>query len=195
MHPRLVRRTHAFAGPNKDYPNIDDTSFTEPNGDRVIRLSVEAAAPSEDVWRALTTADGWKSFSVAFAVVDMKVGGIIETSYNPKAQPGDPDNIKNEIVAYVPGRILAIRCVQAPRNFVHKPEFFATSTLMELVPHGKDKTLVTLTAVGYRPGEAYDDLLKKFQWGDAYTLDKLRQRFEPHPASPGGNTEPKTSTR
>jgi hypothetical protein len=169
MHPRLVRRTHAFAGPNKDYPNIDDTSFTEPNGDRVIRLSVEAAAPSEDVWRALTTADGWKSFSVAFAVVDMKVGGIIETSYNPKAQPGDPDNIKNEIVAYVPGRIL--------------------------VPHGKDKTLVTLTAVGYRPGEAYDDLLKKFQWGDAYTLDKLRQRFEPHPASPGGNTEPKTSTR
>ena len=191
----LFAATQAFAGPNKDYPKIDDTSFTEPNGDRVIRLSVEAAAASEDVWRALTTADGWKSFAVAFAVVDMKVGGIIETSYNPKAQAGDPDNIKNEIVAYVPGRILAIRCVQAPRNFLHKQEFFATSTLIELVPHGKDKTLATLTAVGYRPGEAYDDLLKKFHWGDAYTLEKLRQRFEPHPAATGEKTETKTSTR
>ena len=170
--------TRATAEPNKDFPKIEDTSGTEANGDRVIRLSVEAPAPPEAVWQALTTAEGWKSFAVAFAAVDMKIGGIIETSYKTNAQAGDPDNIKNEIVAYVPGRILAIRCVQAPRTFEHKQEFFATSTLIELAPVNKDKTLVTMTAVGYRPGAAYDDLFKKFRWGDAYTLEKLRSRFE-----------------
>jgi uncharacterized protein YndB with AHSA1/START domain len=172
-----------LAEPHKDYPSVDDTSYTETNGDRVIRLAVEVAAPTNEVWRAFTTAEGWKSFAVAFANVDMQVGGIIETSYNSQAKLGDPDNIRNEIVAYVPGRMLAIRCVQAPRKFEHKPEFFATSTVLELMPVAKGRSLVLATAVGYRPGAAYDDLFGKFRWGNAYTLEKLRLRFEPKPAS------------
>jgi uncharacterized protein YndB with AHSA1/START domain len=170
----------ASGEPFKDYPKVDDTCYTEANGDRVIRLSTEVASAPEEIWRVLTTADGWKSFAVAFAFVEMRVGGIIETSYNPKAQVGDPDNIKNEIVAFVPGRMLAIRCVQAPRNFTHKEEFFRTATVIEITPlEGDKKSRVTLTAVGYGKGEAYDDLYKKFRWGDAYTLEKLRLRFEP----------------
>jgi uncharacterized protein YndB with AHSA1/START domain len=165
-----------------EYPKVDDTCYTEANGDRVIRLSTEVASAPEEIWRVLTTADGWKSFAVAFAFVEMRVGGIIETSYNPKAQAGDPDNIKNEIVAFVPGRMLAIRCVQAPRNFTHKEEFFRTATVIEITPlEGNKKSRVALTAVGYEKGEAYDELYKKFRWGDAYTLEKLRVRFEPTP--------------
>ena len=166
------------AEPNKDYPTIDDTSYVEANGDRVIRLSVEVSALPEEVWRAFTTADGWKSFAVAFAQIDMKIGGIIETSYNPRSQAGDPDNIRNEIVAYVPGKMMAIRCVQAPRNFQHKQEFFSTATVFEIIPVDSRRTRILVTAVGYRPGEAYDDLFKKFRWGDAYTLDKLRIHFD-----------------
>ena len=185
----LLTGSHVLAEPGKDYPNVDDTSYTEPNGDRVIRLSVEVAASADDVWRALTTTEGWKSFAVAFASVDMRVGGIIETSYNPGARLGDPDNIRNEIVAYIPGRMMAIRGVQAPRNFEHKQEFFATSTVTECVPLEHKRTRVVVTAVGYRPGAAYDVLFKKFRWGDAYTLDKLRSRFETGrstaPAEPG----------
>jgi uncharacterized protein YndB with AHSA1/START domain len=175
--PIILLASRALAGPNKDFPTVDDTSYTEPNGDRVIQLSIIAPASTNDVWRAITTAEGWKSFAVSFANMEFKVGGIIETSYNPKATAGNPDNIKNEIVAYVPSRILAIRCVQAPRNFEHKQEFFATSTLFELIPVGEKETRVVLTAVGYRPGEAYDTLFKHFRWGDAFTLEKLRSRF------------------
>ncbi len=167
------------AEPNKDYPKIDDTSSTEANGDRVIQLSVVVAASTNEVWRTLTTSEGWRSYAVAFAAVDMQVGGMIETSYNPKAQLGDPNNIKNQIQAYVPGRILAFRCVQAPQAFEHKNEFFATSTLLELIPESAGQTRVQLTAVGYRPGPAYDDLFPKFRWGDAYTLEKLRLHFAP----------------
>jgi len=174
----LLLMASLSAEPNKNYPAIDDTSYVETNGDRVIRLSAQVAASPDEIWRAFTTAEGWKSFAVAFAQVDMRVGGIIETSYNPKAQAGDTNNIKNEIVAYVPGRMMAIRCVQTPQDFKHKQEFFATSTVFEIVPGAKGTTRVLLTAVGYRPGEAYDDLYKKFRWGDAYTLEKLRARFD-----------------
>ena len=165
----------------KEFPKVDDTSYAEPNGSRVIRLSIDIAAGADDIWQTLTTTEGWKSYAVSFASVDMQVGGIIETSYDPKAKVGDPDNIKNEIVAYVPGKMLAIRCVQAPRTFENKKEFFATSTVIELERIGEKKTRVVLTAPGYRAGEAYDSLYKKFRFGDSYTLENLRAKFEPKP--------------
>lgn len=176
------------AEPHKEYPAVEDTSYVEKNGDRVIRLSVDVKTTPEAIWNALSTPEGWKSYAVAFAIMEMKVGGIIETSYSPKAQPGDPDNIKNEIVAYIPGRMMTIRCVQAPRNFKHKQEFFSTATVFEIVPLEAQKTRVVVTAVGYRPGEAFDDLFKKFRWGDAYTLEKLREHFEPKPAAAAPST-------
>lgn len=166
------------AEPNANFPNVEDTSGAETNGERVIRLTVNVAASTNDVWQTLSTAEGWKSYAVAFAAVNMRVGGIIETSYKPDAKVGDPDNIKNQIVAYIPGRMLAIRCVQTPRDFKHKEEFFSTATILEIAPRDAGGSRVALTAVGFRPGEAYDELFKHFRWGDAYTLDKLRERFE-----------------
>jgi hypothetical protein len=167
-----------LGAPNKDFPKVDDTSDAEANGNKVIRLAVDVKAGTNEVWRALSTAEGWKSYAVAFASVDMQVGGIIETSYRAEARAGDPGNIKNQIVAYIPGRMLAIRCVQAPPDFEHKDEFFATATVLEIAPGVDGGSRVTLTAVGYRPVEAYETLFKNFRWGDAYTLDKLRLHFE-----------------
>jgi hypothetical protein len=192
----LVSASHVSAEPNKNYPTVDDTSYAETNGDHVIQLSALLPAATNEVWQALTTAEGWTSFAVSFASVDMRIGGIIETSYNPKAAVGDPDNIKNQIVAYVPGRILAIRCVQAPRKFEHQQEFTSTVTLFELIPVETNKTRLILTAVGYRPGPAYDDLFTRFRWGNAYTLDKLRLRFESGRSSaPAENGETKSSNK
>jgi hypothetical protein len=99
----VTTAVQVVAEAHKDYPAVDDTSYTETNGDRVILLSVDVKATSGVIWNALSTPEGWRSYAVAFATMEMKLGGIIETSYSPKAQPGDPDNIKNEIVAYIPG--------------------------------------------------------------------------------------------
>jgi len=167
-----------FGGPNKDFPRVEDTSDTEANGNRVIRLATSVRAGTNEVWQTLSTTEGWKSFAVAFASVDLQVGGIIETSYKAAARAGDPTNIKNQIVAYIPGRLLTIRCVQAPPDFEHKEEFFKTATVLEIAPEKDGGSRVTLTAMGYRAGEAYDALFRNFRWGDAYTLDKLRLRFE-----------------
>lgn len=166
------------AAPNPDFPKVEDTSGPEPNGDQVIRLAVNVPAATKEVWTVLSTAEGWKSFAVPFAVMDFQVGGIIETSYNADAKLGDPNNIKNQIVAYVPGRMLAIRCVQTPREFKHKEEFLSTATVFEIAPVDGGGSRVMITAVGYRGGEAYDELFKFFRRGDAYTLNKLRERFE-----------------
>jgi hypothetical protein len=61
--------------------------------------------------------------------------------------------------------------------------------VFEIVPAEKQMTRILVTAVGYRPGEAFDDLFKKFRWGDAYTLEKLRARYDKTPAAPAADAK------
>lgn len=154
-----------------------DTSSVEANGHRIIQLSVQVPAPPSEVWSALTTSEGWRRLGVSFAEVDFRTGGMIETGYAPGSAAGAPGNIGNQIVAYVPGRMLAIRNVKAPPGFPHAAEFAETATVMELDPVGDDQTRVTLTATGFAPGPAYDTLYAFFRQGNGLTLETLRDSF------------------
>lgn len=156
---------------------IENTSSVESNGNRVLQLAVIIHAPPSAVWAALNSAEGWRSWAAPVAQVDFRVGGVIETSYNAQAHIGDRANIRNEIVAYVPERMLAIRNVQAPPGFEPAAAFQRTVTVIELAPTA-DGTRVTLTNVGYGPGHEFDSAYRHFEWGDAVSLDALRQRFE-----------------
>lgn len=159
------------------FPDVRDSSHTEQGGVRVIRLSTTVRRPVADLWNALSTAEGWKLWAVKQAWIDFRVGGIIETSYSAEAVQGAAANIRNEIVAYAPGRMLAIRNVQAPPGFQHAEEFSRTATVIELTPRGGE-TEVTLTAVGFLPGPAYDALYAGFRAGNAWTLQNLKTVLE-----------------
>ena len=163
---------------------VRDTSFVEPSGDRVLQQSTVVQAPPAEVWRALASADGWRRMGVQMAVVDFRVGGVIETNYRADAKPGERGNIRNEIVAYVPQRLLVIRNVQAPPTFPHPEAFAKTATVMELEPAGAGETRLTLTAVGYGQGPAYDQLYAMFRAGNAFTLEKLRASWAATGATP-----------
>jgi uncharacterized protein YndB with AHSA1/START domain len=153
----------------------------EPPATRTFEVSGVIPAPPAAVWQALTTADGWHRMGVPFAVLDFRVGGIIETNYQASAHLGQPDNIKNQVVAFLPGRMMAMRYVQAPPTFPYPKEFAATATVFELAASGKDATRLVVTGVGYGEGPAYDWLLDKFRDGDAWTLEQLRASFEGKP--------------
>jgi uncharacterized protein YndB with AHSA1/START domain len=160
----------------RDFEGVSNTSFVEANGDRAIQLSIEVPAPPNDVFEAYATTDGFKSWAVPIASIDLRVGGAIESNYNPDAKLGERDNIRNEIVAYVPDRILVLRNVQAPRTFVDPELFQRTVTVVEFAASGAG-TRVTITNAGYGAGEQFDRLYRQFEWGDAYTLAELRARF------------------
>jgi uncharacterized protein YndB with AHSA1/START domain len=146
---------------------------------RGFEISGVVHAPPAAVWQALTTAEGWRRMGVPFAVVDFRLGGTIETNYAADAHVGQSDNIKNQVAAYIPGRMLALRNVQAPPSFPYPKEFAATATVFELKPEGASATRLTVTGVGYGEGPAYDWLLDKFKQGDVWTLDQLDRSFAP----------------
>jgi uncharacterized protein YndB with AHSA1/START domain len=161
----------------KDFPEVTDTSFKEPNGDSVLQIAVTIPAPRQKVWEQLTTSEGYVRWATPVAKIDFGVGGMIEASYDASAKIGDPDNIRNRIIGYVPGRWLALKNEQAPHDLPDREEFKRVVTMMELEDAGPGATKVTLTGVGYKPEPAYQDLLQHFGWGNAYTLMKLKQSF------------------
>ena len=164
-----------------DFPNVHDESYTEASGSRVLKLSIQIDAPAAKIWQLLVNAEGWRSWAVPVAWVDFGVGGTVETSYSDKALRGQPGNIKNLIVAYVPEQLLVLRNIQAPPNFQHAEDFGKTVTVINLRPTSKSRTQIELDGVGFLNAPAFDTLLKQFRYGDSWTLEHLKRAAEHGP--------------
>ncbi|WP_184722129.1 SRPBCC domain-containing protein [Caulobacter sp.] len=160
----------------RDFPGVSNTSYVDASGERALQLSMDIPAPPRAVFEAFATAEGFKRWAVAVARVDLRTGGEIEASYDPKAAIGDANNIRNQIVTFIPNRLLVIRNVQAPAGFPGKDAFQKTVTVIEVAPIATG-TRVTLTNTGYGSGPESDTVYKHFEWGNAYTLAELRKRF------------------
>ncbi len=172
---------HAAEPSWRDFKDVANTSFVEPSGERSIQLSTDVPASPHDAFSAFTTSDGFSSWAVPIAKIDFRIGGYIEASYDSQAKIGDPGNIKNAIVAYVPDRVLVIRNIQAPAEFADSELFQRTVTIIEFIAIEPRRTRVTITNAGYGTGERFNTLYRHFEWGDAYTLQALKTRFEKGP--------------
>jgi len=154
----------------------------EADGTTTLDQRVVVNAPLAAVWQALTTSEGWRGWAAPFAVVDFRLGGFIETSYRMDAQAGSPENIRNQILAYLPKRMFAIRNVQAPPKAAFDvPTFQSMHTIVLLEPATDRSTTVAFVQPGFRSGEPYDTVLKHFRWGNGWTLEQLKKRFEVGP--------------
>ena len=165
----------------RDFPGVSNTSFVEPSGDRAIQLSIDVPAAVHDVYEAFTTTEGFASWAVPVTQIELRVGGIMESSYDANVRIGDRNNIRNQIVAYVPERLLVIRNVQAPSNLQNAELFQRTVTVIEFAAVDGGHTRVTMTNAGYGAGEGFAQVYRNFEWGDAYSLAELRKRFERGP--------------
>jgi uncharacterized protein YndB with AHSA1/START domain len=167
-----------MAAPVPARPDVTDTSLTLENGDRILRQSIVVAAQRDAVWRAFATSAGLRSWMSPVVDLDLRVGGIWEDSYDPKAKLGDPDNIKNEILGFLPDEILIIRNVQAPRNFKYASLFAHVTTIIQFADEGQGETRITISGVGYRSDAGFGALFDFFRAGDAYELRSLKAYVE-----------------
>ena len=168
----------ARAEPVPNRPQVTDTSVVAPSGERVLREEILIKAPRSEVWKALATSQGLRSWEMPLAEIELKVGGYLEASYDPKAKLGDPNNIKHQIVTYVPERLLVFRNVQTPQGFPHADLFSKVTSVLILDDAGDGVTRVTEAGVGYGQGADWDQLYGFFRNGNAWVLEKLKAHFE-----------------
>lgn len=136
-------------------------------------------APVAQVWTLFTTAEGYKATGVDKAEVDLRVGGLIRSHYDPKGALGDPETIVNEILAFDPERMLAIRVKQPPASFPYRDAVGSTWTVIYFTPSGQDMTHVRIVGLGYRDDAQSQAMRKFFAEGNRWTLDHLAKRYWP----------------
>lgn len=171
---------------------IADTSYEPAAGKFVLRHETVVPATPDAVWAAFATAEGWMSWAVPFANIDFRLGGRIETSYDPAARPGDDANIISRILAFVPGRMMAFQAERPPPGFPHPELLEDLFSVVEITPHADGESLVALSGVGYTDSPGHLELRAFFERGNAWTLERLIERFANGPVDwstlqpPGG---------
>jgi uncharacterized protein YndB with AHSA1/START domain len=155
---------------------VRDSIWVAPDGSRVLQQSLELPVSVEVLWPLFTTSEGVMSWAVPMAEVDFRLGGIWESSYAPGARPGDPGNIRNRFLAFLPYRMITLQAEQAPPDFPFPELLSELFTVVEFEPLAGGGTRVTLSGVGYRDGEGWDALQEHFAAGNRWTLEQLHAR-------------------
>ena len=153
----------------------------EKDGTTTLIHELVVPAPPEAVWQAISTAQGWKSWAVPVAWTDPQDPSVIESSYDPAATPGGPQTIRQRLLAWIPGRMLAFKTIKAPAGFTDFDQFAHMMSVFDLEPVGEGTTRVRLTGVGYPDSEAGRRLLAFFRGGNGVSLRMLRDRFDTGP--------------
>jgi uncharacterized protein YndB with AHSA1/START domain len=149
----------------------------EADGTLTLSHAIVIDAPAADIWTAVSTAAGWRTWAVPLAWDAPVEPDTIETSYAPDARPGDPTTIRQHVLARIPGRLIVFRTVKAPDGFPNFETFARTTGFIELEALGERRTRVRVTGAGYPDTEAGRQILGFFRDGNRITLERLRQRF------------------
>ena len=162
--------------------DIRDTSYRDAEGHRVQQLQLTVDATPAQVWAAFTTDAGIRGWVAPTAHVTPGNGGLLEASYLPTSKIGDPENIRNRIVVYLPDRMIVFHNEHAPKNGPFKQDVIdRIRTIVELEDLGQGKTRITESGVGYGEGADFDSMYKHFRAGNAEEFGALADALAGHP--------------
>jgi uncharacterized protein YndB with AHSA1/START domain len=134
-------------------------------------------APVEEVWKALTTSEGYKILGPAQAEVDLRIGGTIRSRYSNTGPLGDEETIENVILAYEPPVMIAMRIQKTPKGFPFKEAWKHTWTVVTLEPLEGNRTKVRGASLGYGTDEESLAMKKFFERGNQQTIENIQKHF------------------
>lgn len=150
------------------------TSRSEPEP---LRHDAIIDAPVDGVWAAFTTKEGLESWMVAYADIDLRVGGKMRTHYSREGWLGDGNTIENTILSLEPPRMLSLKATKPPEGFPFKTAIESMWTVVRFDDLGADRTRVTVTSMGFGDDDESKKMREHFDKGNAWTVEKLRAKF------------------
>lgn len=153
-----------------------NTSY-EVEGQRVLRHEGIVDASLEQVWTTCTTAEGMRTYLAPVVEFELKTGGKYDTNYRPGSRIGDAGTIHNEVLAYLPRKMLSFKVGLTDRFPAGPRQAGTLFAVLEFDRISDQKTKVTISMAGWGSGPDWDQVYEFFDRGNAYTLASLQQRF------------------
>ena len=151
--------------------------FSEPDMPSFVNEGI-VNAPIAAVWRVWSTSEGYRAVGVALADVDLRIGGLIRSRYSAAGVLGDDETIVQRILAYEPGRMIAVRIEKPPKSFPFREAWKTTWTVVTLTDLGNGRTAIRAASMGYGTDEESAAMRRFFETGNAYTLKELQRYFD-----------------
>ncbi|MFC3713335.1 SRPBCC family protein [Sphingoaurantiacus capsulatus] len=152
-------------------PPIDVSTPIASDGVRMLVHEVVVPAPIADVWTAVSTAEGWRTWAVPLA--RELPDGRFETGY----APGPDASIEQQWIARTSPTLAAFRTTRTPKGFPHADAYLQVTSRFLLTPVDARTTRVRLEGRGYPAGPAGDALIGFFREGNRSSLEQLHARF------------------
>lgn len=148
-----------------------------------VEVSAVIPATPSQVWAAFTTTEGVKSWMVSQADIELKVGAVWRTRYGKDGTLGDEGTIFNELLAFDPGRMYAIRIQKPPKKFPFMNAYRDMWTVIYFEPMEGGRTKVTARTLGLKDDDESRKMQAFFKLGNQYTLDEAAKHFAPKSAA------------
>ncbi len=136
---------------------------------RRLEKVVEIDAPVEAVYRAWSTAEGWRAVydrPESAANIDLAIGGRYEWLFD-----GSVGSNGCQILSYVPNRMLSFSWNAPPQQAANREH--RTWVVIETEPLGEDRTRLRLTHLGFGDGDAWDETYAYFDVAWENVLDGM----------------------
>jgi len=153
------------------------TLSTETDDTRTLVHEITIPAPMVDVWHAVATIEGWRTWAVPLARPVSGSPDRFETSYDPGAARGASATIEQQWTTREAPRRVVFRTTRTPAGFPHGDAYRQVISSFDLTPMGAAATRVRLTGTGYPTGPAGDTLIAFFREGNRTSLQQLHARF------------------
>lgn len=127
------------------------------------------------MFRAYTTAEGWKAFFGVDAAIDLAIGGLFELFFDPDAPVGSKGSEGCHVLAYLPDQMVA-HTWNAPPKFPDERGQH-TWVVVTFADGDEGTTLVTLTHAGFGQGGSWDEVYAYFDRAWGMVLDQMVAHF------------------
>ncbi|HEY9552257.1 SRPBCC family protein [Allosphingosinicella sp.] len=160
---------------------IDVNLASETDGTRTLVHEITVPASLEEVWTALATVDGWRTWAVPLAREVPGSPDHFETGYDAGAEPGAASTIEQQWLERTKPYRVVFRTTRTPEGFPHADAYVRVTSSFLLTSVGAAATRVRLTGNGYPAGPAGDALIAFFREGNRVSLRQLHRRFAEGP--------------
>lgn len=143
-----------------------------------VTSEIVIAAPASAIWNAWTVAAEIEAWMAPSSEIDLRIGGKWLTSYDEDSTLEDDSVVHNEILAFDPERMLAIRTVKPPADFPFPDAILDTWTVLYIQPIDDNQTRIVMRMYGFGNDESSEAMREFFEWGNQYELDKLKEYLE-----------------
>lgn len=158
---------------------IENTSYLNHSGEKVLRLECELPVDISTAWKFFTEDSKIRLWMAPLAHIELKSGGYIVTNYDTTKTLSDSSSIILPILSFLEKELLVLK-VNLNGNF---PESTRNTDdnlqeIIQFIRTGDERTKVISSMTGWGKGTDWDKVYSFFERGNNWTYIQLIKNFK-----------------